>query len=153
MPWLLFTRVDWQWRRYIPPTDADERARRGGTIEGAGGMTPRSKSKSSKSSAQQRVFAELDPDGTGSVDYEKFEKGLRQLGVRLDASEMRQLAEALDWDNDRQVGYMEFVQLMQAEAVEAVHHRHDAGAAGAESKRPADGACCSFVVPGAGCRG
>jgi len=45
---------------------------------------------------------------------------------------MQELAEALDWDNDKQVGYMEFVQLMQAEAVESAH------GGGGEAKRSDD---------------
>lgn len=126
----LLQRVRKAVERYVPPTDADDRARRVGAVQTA--MTPRSRGKK-KASAQERVFKKLDTNNTGSVDYDSFAKGLRQMGVQLDETEMRELCESLDWDMDRTIGYLEFVQLMQAEAAEAFSFHDDDVRRGSES--------------------
>ena len=96
----LLSRIRKQVEKYEPPTRDDTRARNAGAIAGA---SDRDKDKV-KQSPQARVFEQLDINNDGHVDIEEFSKGLRVLGVRLDPDELRRLTDALDWDNDGEVG-------------------------------------------------
>jgi Ca2+-binding EF-hand superfamily protein len=46
------------------------------------------------------IFAEIDVDGSGEIDYEEFEQFLRRLGVYLSEEQVQWMIEELDRDGD-----------------------------------------------------
>jgi len=70
------------------------------------------------------IFAKIDTDGSGSVTYKEFRRGLFQVGIKLSTKEVHELCTGLDKDGDGDVSYLELKRFMD----NSVNNTHAAAA-------------------------
>jgi Ca2+-binding EF-hand superfamily protein len=58
------------------------------------------------------IFARMDLDGSGTVTYKEFRRGLFEVGIKLNTKEVTELCQALDKDGDGDVSYLELKRFM-----------------------------------------
>ena len=58
------------------------------------------------------LFSEMDNDGSGSLTYKEFRKGLFNVGVKLSTKEAQILCEGLDKDGDGEINYKELARFL-----------------------------------------
>ena len=58
------------------------------------------------------IFATIDVDGSGTVTYKEFRRGLYDVGIKLNTKEATELCTALDKDGDGDVSYLELKRFM-----------------------------------------
>ena len=58
------------------------------------------------------VFSQMDTDGSGSLTYKEFRKGLFNVGVKLSTKEALILCEGLDKDGDLEINYKELARFL-----------------------------------------
>lgn len=68
---------------------------------------------SGKIKSYEDVFKAMDSNGDGRVSRREFERGLRDLRVRLSFDDSDDLMKELDRDGDGQVAYREFAQFLR----------------------------------------
>ena len=81
------------------------------------------------------VFAAIDKDGSGELDYDEFRLAIKRLGLGLTEVQVTQCVEVLDTDGDGVVSLDEFMVLVKEK--EPVHR---VGTAGKDSSVPERGA-------------
>jgi len=70
------------------------------------------------------IFAKIDTDGSGSVTYKEFRRGLFQVGIKLSTKETHELCTGLDKDGDGDVSYLELKRFMD----NSINNTHAAAA-------------------------
>jgi Ca2+-binding EF-hand superfamily protein len=63
----------------------------------------------------EKLFMEIDRDGSGSLSYDEFEQGLREHGVLLTSEEVANLIRSLDANGDGELSLDEFMTIGKAE--------------------------------------
>jgi hypothetical protein len=53
------------------------------------------------------IFSRMDKDGSGSLTYKEFRKGLFNVGIKLNTKETKILCEGLDTDKSGEIEYKE----------------------------------------------
>ena len=69
--------------------------------------------KNSTSSDIFRTFKIFDDDGSRSLDFKEFTKGLRDYGLVVDATVVKQLFTELDKDGSNSVDFDEFLEALR----------------------------------------
>ena len=59
------------------------------------------------------AFRDIDADGSGSIDSREFGKAMKNLGLRLSSSELRQLMNLFDANGDGRISYREFIEFVE----------------------------------------
>lgn len=65
-----------------------------------------------KAGALESAFRSFDNSDDGSIDYEEFIEGLKNIGVSMPAEDWKKLCAAIDPDGDRTINYAEFIHWM-----------------------------------------
>jgi len=65
--------------------------------------------------ALKNIFAEIDLDGSGVIDFVEFRTGLHRIGVRLDKERTRQIFDTIDDDGSGAIDSQELISFLENE--------------------------------------